>query len=53
MIPILTTLIYCLRDGQVLLMERRKEPNLGLWVGLGGKIKVGESPYECAQRELT
>jgi 8-oxo-dGTP diphosphatase len=33
-------------------MERRKEPNLGLWVGLGGKIEPGESPYECALREL-
>jgi len=50
--PILTTLVYCLRDGKVLLMERRKEPNLGLWVGLGGKIEPGESPFECAQREL-
>jgi 8-oxo-dGTP diphosphatase len=33
-------------------MERHKEPNLGLWVGLGGKIELGESPYECALREL-
>lgn len=52
MTPILSTLVYPLRNGQVLLMERYKEPNLGLWVGLGGKIEVDESPYECAQREL-
>jgi 8-oxo-dGTP diphosphatase len=52
MTPILSTLVYCLRDGHVLLMHRRKEPNLGLWVGLGGKVELGESPYECARREL-
>lgn len=53
MTPILSTLVYPLRDGKVLLMERRKEPNLGLWVGLGGKIELNESPYECARRELS
>ncbi len=52
MTPILATLVYCLRDGDVLLMQRRKEPNLGLWVAPGGKIELGESPYECARREL-
>ncbi len=50
--PILGTLVYCLRNNQVLLMCRNKEPNLGLWVAPGGKIEVGESPYECAIREL-
>lgn len=52
MTPILTTLVYCLRDGNTLLLQRNKEPNLGLWVAPGGKIELGESPYECAQREL-
>jgi 8-oxo-dGTP diphosphatase len=52
MTPILSTLVYCLRDGDVLLMKRRKEPNLGLWVAPGGKVEPGESPYECARREL-
>lgn len=51
-VPILSTLVYCLKDGQVLMMQRRKEPNLGLWVAPGGKIEIGESPYECAVREL-
>jgi len=37
----------------VLLLERAKEPNLGLWSPCGGKldIKTGESPYACACRE--
>ena len=52
MTPILSTLVYCLRDGETLLLRRNKEPNLGLWVAPGGKIEAGESPYECAQREL-
>ncbi len=50
--PILSTLIYCLENDRVLLMRRNKEPNLGLWVAPGGKVEAGESPYDCAVREL-
>ena len=50
--PILATMVYCLQANNVLLMFRNKEPNLGLWVGPGGKIEPNESPYECARREL-
>ena len=50
--PILATMVYCIKDGDVLLMLRNKEPNLGLWVGPGGKFEPGESPYDCAKREL-
>ena len=49
---ILGTLVYPIRDGQVLLMHRHKAPNLGQWVGPGGKVEADESPYECAIREL-
>lgn len=48
----LTTLVYALRDGHVLMMRRRKEPNLGQWTAPGGKIELNESPAECARREL-
>jgi 8-oxo-dGTP diphosphatase len=48
----LYTQVHCLRDGQVLLMKRNKEPNLGLWVAPGGKIETDEAPYENAAREL-
>ena len=47
-----TTLVYSLRDGQVLLMLRRKQPNLGQWTAPGGKVELHESPAECAVREL-
>lgn len=47
-----TVVVYALRDGEVLLMHRNKEPNLGLWTAPGGKVEFGESPYETAQREM-
>jgi 8-oxo-dGTP diphosphatase len=48
----LTTLVYALRHGEVLMMHRRQEPNLSQWTAPGGKIEVNESPAECAVREL-
>lgn len=49
---ILGTLVYAVRGGQVLMLHRHKEPNLGLWVAPGGKTEPHESPFECARREL-
>ena len=48
----LATLVYALRDEQVLLVRRTTEPNRGLWVAPGGKLDHGESPAECAVREM-
>jgi protein-S-isoprenylcysteine O-methyltransferase Ste14/8-oxo-dGTP pyrophosphatase MutT (NUDIX family) len=48
----LATLVYALRDQQVLLLRRTTEPNRGLWVAPGGKLDHGESPAECAMREM-
>ncbi len=48
----LFTQVYCLQGEQVLMMKRNKQPNLGLWVAPGGKIKIDEGPLECALREL-
>jgi 8-oxo-dGTP diphosphatase len=50
----ISTLLYCFdREDRVLLMQRRNEPNLGLWSPCGGKLNTGEgeSPYACACRE--
>ncbi len=47
-----TTLVYAVRDGKVLMMHRRKQPNLGQWTAPGGKVEIDESPAECAVREL-
>jgi len=42
-------------DGRILLIERAKAPNAGLWSPPGGKLEmaIGESPFECAAREVT
>lgn len=50
--PTLATLVYCVRDGHVLLIERVKEPFPGSWVAPGGKVEPAESPLEGALREL-
>lgn len=51
--------IACLCDlrdkqGRVLMLRRIKAPNLGLCSPIGGKLDValGESPAQCAQREI-
>lgn len=45
-----------LRDeqGRILLLRRKKAPNLGLLSPIGGKLDMdtGESPAQCAQREI-
>ena len=50
----IATLLYCFNEqGDVLLMERAREPNRGLWSPCGGKLmtEAGESPHACACRE--
>lgn len=40
-------------QGDLLLLQRKKEPNKGCWSPVGGKLEMGlgESPYETAIRE--
>lgn len=50
----IATLLYCFnKRDEVLLMERSREPNVGLWSPCGGKLDTGsgESPHACACRE--
>lgn len=50
----ISTLLYVFDPSdRVLLMERLREPNRGLWSPPGGKLHsdAGESPYDCAVRE--
>ncbi len=51
----LATLCYLRRDNHILMMHRVKKENdmhAGKWNGLGGKFEPGESPEECAKREI-
>ncbi len=51
----ISSLVY-LRNGEgnLLLLQRNKAPNKGLWSPIGGKLEMatGESPYEAAAREV-
>ena len=49
-----TTLCYIERDGKYLLIHRTKkqgDENRDKWIGIGGKIEDGESPFDCIRRE--
>ena len=40
------------REGKVLLIRRKFEPNKGRWAPPGGLLEVGEDPQEAAKREV-
>jgi len=49
------TLCYVRRDNKTLMVHRIKKENdmhQGKWNGLGGKLEPGETPEECAIREI-
>jgi 8-oxo-dGTP diphosphatase len=50
----ISTLLYPFNtQDEILLLQRRQQPNLGFWSPCGGKLdtRSGESPYACACRE--
>ena len=50
-----TTLVHLERDGKYLMLHRVKkehDENHDKWVGIGGKFEPGESPEDCALREV-
>ena len=50
-----TTLCYIEQNGAYLMMHRVKKQNdvnKEKWVGIGGKFEDGETPFECAVREI-
>ena len=50
-----STLVYLFKDEKCLMLYRnKKEKDIheGKWNGLGGKFEAGESPEECAVREV-
>ena len=52
---ILSTLCYLIKSDSYLMMHRIKKQddvNSGKWIGVGGKLKPGESPEECVIREV-
>lgn len=50
-----TTLCYIENEGNVLLLHRVKKKNdinHDKWIGIGGHFEAGESPFDCAVREI-
>lgn len=45
------TLCFIRKGNQLLLLNRKKSPNMGLWNGVGGKIETNETPLEGIVRE--
>ena len=51
----LATICYIDNGKEILLLHRNKKPNdihVGKWIGVGGKLEKGETPQECAVREI-
>jgi 8-oxo-dGTP diphosphatase len=46
------TLVFVVRDGQVLLIHKKRGLGAGKINGPGGRIDPGETPLECAIREV-
>lgn len=50
-----TSLCYIEKDGKYLMLHRIKkenDQNRDKWIGIGGGFEDGESPDECARREI-
>ena len=50
-----TTLCYIIKDDSCLMLHRTKkenDENHDKWLGIGGKFEEGESPEDCALREI-
>lgn len=50
-----TSLCYIEKDDKYLMLHRVSkvnDENAGKWIGIGGKFEYGESPEECAAREV-
>ena len=50
-----STLIYVERGEKYLMLHRvskKNDPNRDKWIGVGGKFEAGETPEDCAQREM-
>lgn len=46
------TLAFLIKDKKVLMIWRNKEPWIGYWNGIGGKIEKNETPKESIIREV-
>lgn len=50
--PVAAAIALVVREGRVLLVQRAKPPDAGLWGFPGGRIALGETVAAAAEREL-
>lgn len=50
--PVVAASAVVIREGQILMIKRSNEPNKGKWSIPGGRVELGETVYEAAQREV-
>lgn len=46
------SLCYIFHDDHILMIRRARPPHVGKWSAPGGKLELGESPYDCVIREM-
>lgn len=46
------TLCFIRRNNEILMINRIKKPEMGVWNGVGGRIEPGESADQCVRREV-
>ncbi|MGP4081995.1 NUDIX hydrolase [Pseudalkalibacillus sp. R45] len=44
---------FLIKGSQVLMLNRNKAPNKGLWNGVGGKLELDETPEQSVIREVS
>lgn len=47
------TLCFIRRGDELLMLNRIKKSEMGLWNGVGGSIEPGETPEQCVIREVS
>ena len=50
-----TTVCYIEQGAKYLMIHRvkkKEDPNKDKWIGIGGKLEAGESPFDCIRREV-
>ena len=48
----IVTLCFVKKDNKILMINRNKSPFMGMWNALGGHLEKGETPIQCAIREV-
>ena len=50
--PVIAVGAVVIKDGKVLLVKRGKAPSKGLWAIPGGRVELGETLQQAAEREI-